>query len=238
MNATEPLTDTDPARWRLTVRRDDDADDPGGWGNIVLVPLDRYPGRNGGAEAAGDDYLGLAGALARFREGITEHHRGRAYPDSPTEAAIRWARTCHGTEVVYNDRADALVYLSAEHRRYYAESSPTRDGWLTEYHGGTDAAAVTRGMRAHLEGEVETWRRWADGEVYCVTLEHAVTWHRTELHDGDPDETMTTWEPVDSLSGCYLVTYGPDTYTAADVARENFDVPAGLDLAAVAVIEP
>lgn len=217
--------------YRLRVEQDLSAEDPAQWGNVSVVPLDRYRGRNGGADATGSDDLDMGRALEQFREGVAEPVRGWHYPDAATEALIRWARLAHGAAVVYSSRADALFYLEVDTRAYLAtaEAAP----WVLEHHGGDVDAA----QRAQLDGEVRQWERWADGEVYCVTLEREQTWHA----DGDPDRApLVTWETVDSICGVYLEPYpapGETAYTAADAARETMDLPDGVDADALEVVD-
>lgn len=227
----------DPADWRIVVTQDQSPDDPNGWGNVVVIPLGRYTGRNGGADAVGDDDLDLAAALERFREGIpadyARHTRGAARhsysPDASADTAMRWARIFHRVTVVYDDRADALYYLPKSTRAEYERGDYAAH--TAEHWGGSLDAA----MRANLEGWVDTWRQWADGEVYVIALERRVTWHRDELADvpADAPRTRQTWETVDSIGGVYLE--GP-----ADVrstVRDYFTLPDGLDLDAVEVVD-
>lgn len=66
-------------------------------------------------------------------------------------------------------------------------------------------------------------RWWGDHiEVYGVIVERKVDWIRVGAGDGQelPD-TMTTWEEIGSIWGCYL----DDTYTARVVANEYFGIP-------------
>lgn len=67
---------------------------------------------------------------------------------------------------------------------------------------------------------VEQWRDECAG--HGVIVERKVDWIRVGAGDGQelPD-TMTTWEEIGSIWGCYL----DDTYTARVVANEYFGIP-------------
>lgn len=66
-----------------------------------------------------------------------------------------------------------------------------------------------------IDGFMEVFSTWMNGEVYVVA-------HEKREHWTNADETaeMDTWEWEDSLGGCYL----NDEYTALEVAREHFDL--------------
>ena len=75
----------------------------------------------------------------------------------------------------------------------------------------------------HIADDDYAVEQWRAGEVYGVIVERKVDW----TFEGDiPDgvmvpNTMTTWEEIDSIWGCYL----DDTYTARVVANEYFGIP-------------
>lgn len=64
-------------------------------------------------------------------------------------------------------------------------------------------------------GLYETYAAWRRGDVYTVVHQKREQWS-----NADETAEMDTWEWEDSLSGCYL----DDTYTAKEVAKENFDI--------------
>ena len=74
----------------------------------------------------------------------------------------------------------------------------------------------------HIADDDYAVEQWRAGEVYGVIVERKVDWTRMGAGDGEklPD-TMTTWEEIDSIWGCYL----DDTYTARVVANEYFGIP-------------
>lgn len=65
---------------------------------------------------------------------------------------------------------------------------------------------------AHTEALAPIIERWQDGEVYVVVLQ------RRETYTHESGRTLTVWEDIDALGGCYL----DDDYTAQDVAAEHF----------------
>ena len=62
-------------------------------------------------------------------------------------------------------------------------------------------------------GLYTAYAAWRRGDVFIVVHEKREQWT-----NADETAEMDTWEPVDSLGGCYL----DDTYTAEDVAQDHF----------------
>ena len=89
---------------------------------------------------------------------------------------------------------------------------------LREYH-----ASYSRNWGQYLvvsdkENRATIWDpfvQWLDGDVYGVILEK-----RTQWTNGVNDDTMDTWDEVESLWGNYL----DETYNALAVAREYFNI--------------
>lgn len=68
-----------------------------------------------------------------------------------------------------------------------------------------------------LDGAVNDWGHWYDGDYYTLTLERRHVWHDSA------GGTLETWDTVDTLYGVEL----EDVYNAAEVervARWYFDV--------------
>ncbi|WP_434589957.1 hypothetical protein [Streptomyces sp. A5-4] len=63
-----------------------------------------------------------------------------------------------------------------------------------------DCGLLTEG---YVEAEMEEYEAWATGDVWGFVVEERVGWTR----DDAPDESMETWEYVDSCSGFYGGTY-------------------------------
>lgn len=77
--------------------------------------------------------------------------------------------------------------------------------------------AVPNEVLSDLDGAVEDWERWYNGDYYTLTLEQLHVWH------DDDGATLETWDPVDYADCCEF----DDVYDGdevARVAREYFDV--------------
>jgi hypothetical protein len=55
-----------------------------------------------------------------------------------------------------------------------------------------------------LDGCIDCYNEWADGNVYILTLQTLVTWHN------DKGATKEDWEDVDSIAGVYIDIYNDD----------------------------
>lgn len=78
-------------------------------------------------------------------------------------------------------------------------------------------------IRTYLEGALNTYRQWANGDVYTVALEakaRQVTEVRTLQGELVRADESDVWEVVDSLSGCYM-DYGDEEYPL-EVYRSDF----------------
>lgn len=79
------------------------------------------------------------------------------------------------------------------------------------------------------------YRAWCEGEVYCYAVERNVTWHR----DDDPDATMSTCETEDSCGGYYGLDWAKECAMEAyrdAIAKASSDDAARI-AAAVADIQ-
>jgi hypothetical protein len=126
------------------------------------------------------------------------------------EEVPRWAAIFHGMHVEYD----------AQHGGFwFVDPAALAENWPTgEYPDGKTKAEWERELIAR---EQETYRQWADGEVYGVILQRQETWCRL-LDDGTADrlDTRDEWADVESIWGCYL----DDGYTAQQVADDYFDL--------------
>lgn len=121
---------------------------------------------------------------------------------------VRWARAIHGMHIEYD----------AVHGGYwFADPVEMTANWPELVPGSPEYMAK--------EGEViaqerETYRQWADGEVYGVILERSHELYRLDEEGVPFDEpSLTDWQSVEgdsSIWGCYL----DDKYTAETVALE------------------
>ncbi|MFF4528153.1 hypothetical protein ACFY1P_02670 [Streptomyces sp. NPDC001407] len=94
------------------------------------------------------------------------------------EIFTRWANIFH----------DAIVI----------ESRPARGPVSLWYLLREDAEDLGMLPEAYLDAERAEYEAWADGDVYGYVVEEAVDWLRA-----DADDTMSTWEEVDSCWGHY-----------------------------------
>ncbi|RKR88298.1 hypothetical protein BDK92_2609 [Micromonospora pisi] len=110
----------------------------------------------------------------------------------------RYARIFHGATVLVDapiDGARSVWYLMPED---------------IERQGITNPVAC-------LKGERDTYRQWAEGDVYGWVVEESVIWVRVvDAGDAKPDKLVTrkTWEVVDASWGIYGYEY------AEEAARE------------------
>ncbi|GAB3830111.1 hypothetical protein [Kribbella italica] len=112
----------------------------------------------------------------------------------------RWLKIFHGVRAVSQvDTRDAtyLVLLTEDARWYY----------------GTPEDRV----QECADGDAETFMQWAEGDIYGYVVEERATWRR----EGGDEETMETWEEVDSLWDLYGHDY------ASTEAREALTSWAG-----------
>ncbi len=94
----------------------------------------------------------------------------------------RWLKISHGVRAVSTvDTRDAtyLVLLTEDAQSYY----------------GTPADLV----QECADGDATIFSQWAEGDIYGYIVEERATWRR----EGGDEETMETWEEVDSLWDIY-----------------------------------
>lgn len=169
---------------RLAVTQDVYAEDPRGWTTSVDVLCYNSPGYGGYVDDLGDCKTKLGSAFT----------------------------------VVYGNTGDDSFALKValRYKSVFGIKEDIETSTLTGYSQGDwrDVVAVSPEGYGTAKGHLEEFNAWLWGDVSCVALERAVTWHR----EGDDDETMTTWEEVDSIGGGYFI---PD-YTPYHVALEHF----------------
>ena len=196
---------------RLRVVFDQDALDPRkDWDTMLtgFVKIDgRGDSRRGDVEPVHEAPIPIAEAHDRFY-GDTALSRWAA--QLLTE---RWAWVFHGLHIEYD----------SEHGGYWFVD---RDSWAEGWDAPADGFTLEHQAEI-IEGERETYRQWAEGEVYGVILERQVTEvtyraERTEL-GFEIDTThqpvvADQWDEVEAIWGCYL----DDDYTAHVVASEHF----------------
>lgn len=128
-------------------------------------------------------------------EGVEEAVNGYAYtgPRAVSRALIKHLER-HGYKAVY---------------RTLPGQCPS--DWISAVIAVSDTAGV------ELDGAVNDWERWYNGDYYTLLLQRRHVWHDAA---GD---TLETWDDVDALNGVTLDdAYDADEVTAA--ARLYFDV--------------
>lgn len=145
------------------------------------------------------------------------------------ERTERWARAFHGLVVEYDHEHGGFWFVAG------ADAATTQtevddysralfyDNWPELVPGSAEHLAKQAEV---IEQEQETYRQWADGEVYGVILERSSLWAKLSA-DGSTilqgeGTVMETWEQADdgAIWGCYL----DDEYTAQAVALEHFEL--------------
>lgn len=199
------LTDTA----RLVVEYDDSPECPrGDW--HMLTGFVKIPGR-------GDSRLSDVPAV-HDDPGI-----GWAHENFPNEELVeRFFRIFHGLHVEYDAEHGGYWFVAGADAAAYATPVDTysralfRDNWPDLEPGSPESLAKQAEV---IRQEQETYRQWADGEVYGVILERAAPWEKTFVNSGDTVEGVD-WVEHTSIWGSYL----DDDYTAQVVADEYFDL--------------
>lgn len=233
---------------RLAVIPDDSPECPrGNWQTSLtgfVTIRDRGDSRLIDVPAEHEPVIPIAEAHDRFDAG---RYAWRQHPDgrgtgaylwwdnvSVEDRLIRWASVFHDTHLEYD----------SEHGGYwFVDRDSFDENWtpIATVEGGGPLYSFDGEPRTRryveeqvIAQEQETYRQWAEGEVYGVVLERAVTYAKVE-HRGSDGETWhlvnpltelhleEAWVQPDSDSaiwGCYL----DDKYTAQVVALEYFDL--------------
>lgn len=202
------LTDTA----RLVVEYDQDAENPrADWDMLTgFVKIEgRGDSRLSDVPAVHDDPIAIRDAHERIHRSVacspTCPWGGRHRVHVDEEDVIRWARIFHDMHLEYD----------SEHGGYwFVDPDGFREG------GWTDGDPLQQQADV-IKAERESYRQWADGEVYGVVLERLETWAKLGPGGTVGDGTQRDeWEQVDALWGCYL----DDEYTAQAVADQNFNL--------------
>ena len=169
---------------------------------------------------------------------IDEDNRLVVYYDEDSEDPREWVCDVNVNEMNYqygyevrNDEYDPAVSMFNEIYDRTADTDKAlramqlwmkleedeRAAKLVDVRVGRDVYnyLVTGETTEQIDGFMEDFSTWMNGEVYIVVHQKREQWT-----NADETAEMDTWEPVDSLGGCYL----DDNYTALDVARDYFDV--------------
>lgn len=130
---------------------------------------------------------------------------------------VRWAKIFHNMHVEYDSYYGGFWFVDMDEFR---GNWPNLEG----------AEALAR-QALVIKSDQEAYNQWASGDVYGVILEKLTLWGRLsddggELEQGD-GTVRETWEPVESVWGCYL----NEDYTPEQVAVENFSMPDDVEAA-------
>jgi hypothetical protein len=194
------------------------------------------------------DPIGIAEAHDRFDSVWDRSPEGlwdRTGAPDPEELVIRWARIFHDMHVEYDAEHGGYWFVDPEQLEENFSASPSgrrrqildnpiafASGWrfTARYYFSWGKSLEIQAQV--IEQERKTYRQWANGEVYGVILQRAVTYATFEVtrtEDGfemdDPGAAVLSddWEQPDtdsSIWGCYL----DDEYTPQVVALEHFDL--------------
>lgn len=136
---------------------------------------------------------------------IAEHvmNTGRPLDDDSRieEAAQRW-----GSDFRMLEKYLRAYYGTTEIKTWHSGSY-----WYITYDTAKWRAYVgldTPGATGHIN--MDEWRAYCEGDVWGYDVEQNVTWHRD-----DSDETLQTWESVDSCWGFYGYDYAKEAATEA-----------------------
>lgn len=190
---------------RIVVSYDLDAssDSPRDWQENISVHRinlnTRYHAPSPGTDSHGDQ---LEEILENV--GAESHSGGYVMSDEITAAVVK-----------HFERA-GLPFIIAEH-------SADRDWvgvfiWYWEPEDFAENVKLSPGFDGleYLDGCIETYRQWANGEVYNLDFQKLHTW----TDDADPDNKRSTWDTEDSVGGCYLDPNDEDEVLT--LAREHF----------------
>jgi hypothetical protein len=128
------------------------------------------------------------------------------------ELMARWARVFYGLVLEFDSRHGGYWFVSLDE---FAENWPELEIGTPEHFAKQSEV---------IASEIATYEAWADGEVYGVTLERAITRHISTVHHDDTvtRDTEEGWEPLESLWGNYCDAGESVEDMARRIAREYF----------------
>lgn len=176
-------------RGKLRVRLvlDEGPSEPYDDGGSPIIRIDRRSGRY-------TDRWEAEQVTATTSYVLDERIVSAARKFGPGQTFERYLRIFHGTTcfVVYDSHESSYWYATFDTADWRQKLELT-DEWL-------DLHPDTRGQLANMD----EYKAWCEGDVYGWVVERETTWHK----DGDPEQTMTTWEDVESCWGYYGREYG------------------------------
>lgn len=196
--SVETITLTDTSRLVVSYDEDCQGENPREWREAVSVhPLrlhDHFNPPAPGLDSHGSDVEEILEwlPLARFERGYREA-RDEAIAKHFTRAGIPFIIHEYNS---YRDYVGDFVW-------YVEPDSTDGEGWTID----------------SVRSEIETYEKWAAGEVYNVDLERLETWVKLGEHGEATAEMRDDWERVESIGGCYL---DDEDYPAEVVAYEHW----------------
>lgn len=136
------------------------------------------------------------------------------------EDVARWAKIFHGLHLEYDSEHGGYWFVDPDQLVENFWDASLGGRWMYANDELTKAEVEAK----IIESEQETYRQWAEGDVYGVILERKVAWAKLSADGGTvlqgEGTVRETWENEGSVWGCYL----DDEYTAQVVAKEHFDL--------------
>lgn len=193
-----------------------------------------------------DPTSGIAAAFEHFGEaGYVYVGQGKGYNGGPYQhrswidaerLTVRWARAFYGLHLEYDSEHGGFWFVDPEQME--ANFPAVGDGTVQRFRQQEGAPINTyepyvqdffEASAEVIKGERETYRQWAEGEIYGVVFERLETFAKSRVTRLDfgfeadltvEPEVFDEWTHAASLWDCYL----DDDYTAEMVALDELDV--------------
>jgi hypothetical protein len=203
-------------QYRIRVETEDQPQCPRGDWDFVTGALTVEEDRRYMAVPPVHEFPGpLQDAHDRIRQSVN---------DDPCDAVVRWAKVFY----------DITLDWTNEHGITYWWVDPDQlvDNWYsmatrTYSYDGAEIDKAELEMKV-IRQDQETYRAWADNEVYGVIVEEFTLWGKlsmsgASLLQGD-DTVKETWEEVASCWGYYLDAERDDDEQFIEFAQEQHDI--------------
>jgi hypothetical protein len=182
MSYEEILETSDDGKFRVKLVLDECADEPYDDGQSPLMRIDT--GYYGNVRDI--NHVMATGRPTNSDERIEEAARRWGGPNSDDFRYFeKYLRAYYGTREIETWSSGSYWYITYD-----------TSAWR-KYIGYPDGEK-NRGMPDHLVN-MDEYRAWCEGECYGYVIEKNTLWRKDE----NPDETMESWEDVDSCWGFY-----------------------------------
>jgi hypothetical protein len=211
---TYDLTETE----RLVIEQDEDAGNPRKEWDMAtgFVKIGgRGDSRRADVEPVHGDPVRIAEAHDRMGNFFT-----RSRYDGYEPIVERWARVFHGMHLEYDSEHGGYWFVSPDQVRENVAL-------------GADWDKLERQAEI-IASDRETYRQWADGEVYTVAYEKLAEWHRTD--DSGVHHVREEWQNEESISGMYMDVNESGEHFAGNAALDYFSMSDEAEAAARALI--